>query len=68
MLAINDAMPVFWRLWAATEGQPAKRVRAFEEEIVMPNLAVYADGEFGRDLLVAPAIGPIQREVRRKKS
>jgi hypothetical protein len=43
-------------------------VRAFKEEIVMPNLAVYADGEFGRDLLAAPAIGPIQREVRRKKS
>ncbi|MFY9631399.1 MAG: hypothetical protein WAJ94_07285 [Candidatus Cybelea sp.] len=57
MLPLSDAMPVFWRLWASTEGQPAKRVRAFKEEIVMPNLAVYADGEFGHDLLDDATIG-----------
>jgi hypothetical protein len=40
-----------------------KRVRAFKEEIVMPNLAVYADGEFGHDLVDDATIGAYLERV-----
>jgi hypothetical protein len=56
-LKIVNLMPAFWSVWDSTQSDPAARVQAFKERVVLPGLAVYSDGEFRRDLVDDTTIG-----------
>lgn len=46
-----DLMTPFWTFWDQTQSLPqAERVARFKQEVVLPGLPVYADGQFRRDL------------------
>lgn len=76
-LQIDNLMPAFWNVLDTTLGKPTSvRVAAFKEQVILPGLPVYADGEFRRDLSsddriaayldgLAPIV-PQMREVSRR--
>ncbi len=47
LLVIHNVMPAFWKAYSAP---PAQRVAQVKQLVIMPNLAVYANGEFSNDL------------------
>jgi hypothetical protein len=47
-----NVMPAFWHAWDSTQGKSAAaRAAAFKEAVILPNLGVYANGEFADELV-----------------
>lgn len=45
-----DATAPFWKFWEAHSGSgPEKRIRAFREQVIRENPALFSDGVIGRD-------------------